>query len=97
MLTAFAVCGQVRGYHVVVGPATSLPANSQTFTAASCPVNSVAIGGGGFASTSSVGVNLNETGPDGTSGEWLSYINNASGATFIGSTVAVCAAPPLVN
>jgi hypothetical protein len=95
-LTAFAVCGQVRGYHVQVGPATSLPANDQTRTDVECPTNLVAIGGGAFASTNSVGVNINETAFD-SDQSWLSYINNASGVDFVGSSVAVCAAPPLVN
>jgi hypothetical protein len=96
MLTAFAVCGQVHGYHVVVGPATNLPANDQTFTAAECPSNLVAIGGGGFASTSSVGVNLNETAPA-SDQEWKSFINNVSGVDFTGSSIAVCAAPPVID
>jgi hypothetical protein len=92
MLTPFAICAQVPGYHVVVGPTQALGPNTQTFTTADCPSGLIAIGGGGFAGTSSVGVNLNETAPGQTSDEWVTYINNASGVTFTGSAVAVCAA-----
>ena len=91
-LTPFAICGQVPGYHVSVGPAQNLMAQTEVFTTADCPSGLIAIGGGGFASTSSVGVNLNETAPGETNNEWVSYINNDSGVNFTGSTVAVCAA-----
>lgn len=92
MVTPFAICGQVPGYHVVVGPAGNLTAQTEVLTTADCPSGLIAIGGGAFASTSSVGVNINETGPGESDNEWISFINNDSGVNFTGSSVAVCAA-----
>jgi hypothetical protein len=91
-LTPFAICGQVPGYQVVIGPAQNLMAEEDVLTTADCPSGLIPISGGGFASTSSVGVNLNETAPGETAGEWISFFNNDSGVNFTGSSVAVCAA-----
>ena len=90
-LTTFAVCGQVSGYHVFIGPAQNLMAQTQTFSTADCPSGLIAIGGGAFVSTSSVGVNINETAPGVSDFEWVSYLNNDSGVNFTGSSVAICA------
>jgi hypothetical protein len=92
-ITPFAICGQVPGYHVAIGPAGNIMAQTELFLTADCPPGLIAIGGGAFASTSSVGVNINETAPSTASNfEWVSYINNDSGVNFTGSSVAVCAA-----
>lgn len=91
-VTPFAICGSVPRYHVVIGPAQTLRAGTQTETIADCPPNLVPIGGGGFASTSSVGVNINETAFGGLMNDWINFVNNNSGVDFTGSSVVICAA-----
>jgi hypothetical protein len=88
-VTAFAVCGKLGGYTVAFGNSVLDPPNSQTLSFATCPAPTVPIGAGAFSSSSSVGVNINAIGPNGSTID--SFMNNASGVSFFSATDAICA------
>ena len=88
-LTAVAVCGKLKGYRVVTGPAFTVAANSQKGGSAVCPAPTVPVGGGVFTSSKSVGVNVEGSIPSGD--RWDSFMNNNSGVAVTASAVAVCA------
>jgi len=88
-LTAVAVCGKLKGYRVVTGPAFTVAANGQKGGSAVCPAPTVPVGGGVFTSSKSVGVNVEGSIPSGD--RWDSFMNNNSGVAVTASAVAVCA------
>jgi hypothetical protein len=88
-INAFAICGKLRGYATVVGATVLNPANSQTFSFASCPPGSVVIGGGVNTSAINGGANVNSSIVG--AGEWDSYENNDTPANFFELTEVECA------
>src|SRR5262249_23820448 len=82
IVTAFAVCGKVKGYQLVTGTTQTIAASSQGVAFADCPAPKVPIGGGVTSNTTSVGVNVNTTNTEDPASEWESFINNASGFDF---------------
>jgi hypothetical protein len=90
-VTAFAVCGHVRGWQLV-GEPFSVAANSQAAGGAACPAPKVPLGGGVLSSSTSVGVNINSTVPQAAPfNEWAAWMNNASGVDTAAATFVVCA------
>jgi hypothetical protein len=89
-LTAFAVCGKLKGY-VVVDPGFDLPvaANQQSDVTVTCPDSTLTISGGVRVNATSVGVNVNATWIDGRN--WNSLINNFSALNLTARPFAVCA------
>jgi len=91
-MTAFAVCGKEAGYNVQASPATDNPAGTETGVTTVCPVGTVPIGGGAYATSSDLLVNINATVPDWASaGNWTSWINNSGVADNTMIAYAVCA------
>jgi hypothetical protein len=86
---AVAVCGMVPGYSVAIGSAVINHAQTHTLSFATCPAQTVAIGGGAGSNSPSVGVNIGGMGLAGS--EFDSFMNNASGVDFLSSTFAICA------
>jgi hypothetical protein len=91
IVTAFAVCGKIRGYELVTGTTQTISANTQGLAFADCPALKVPIGGGVFSNSSSLGVNINTTNTEDPVSEWESFINNASGIDTTATPFAVCA------
>ena len=89
ILTAFAVCGKVKGYQLVTGTTQTISAFSQGPAFADCPAPTVPIGGGVTSSSTSVAVNINTTNTEDPVSEWESFINNASGVDFTATPYAV--------
>jgi hypothetical protein len=89
-LTAFAICGKLKGYRVVIGTTVPNPPGTQTFATASCPAPSVPIGGGVQNLQALLSVNVNTTFPVGNG--WNVDVNNASPAGPNTATVAVICA-----
>jgi hypothetical protein len=73
-LSAFAVCGKLRGYQLVFG-FTSLLDVGQRAVTNTCFAPRVPISGGAFVDSASTLVSLNATVAAGTTG-WTSFINN---------------------
>jgi hypothetical protein len=87
-LTAFAVCGKLRGYQLVFG-FTSLLDVGQSAVTNTCFAPRVPISGGAFVDSTSTLVSLNSTVAAGAG--WTSWINNASGAGVNVEPMVVCA------
>jgi hypothetical protein len=86
---AYAICGKVRGYHVILGPTTANNNNTQTGSTATCDFGAP-IGGGAFSGSGSTHVSINTSYPSGNG--WTAYMNNNnSGATNFFRTYVVCA------
>jgi hypothetical protein len=83
------VCGKLAGYTVVFGSGVVNPADSSTFSSASCPAPTVPIGGGAASDAFSIGVNVGGMAVSGSG--FVSFMHNASGVDFISSTDALCA------
>jgi hypothetical protein len=88
--SAFAVCGRLAGYAVVIGRGHDNPAGSQTLTSARCPRGTVAIGGGASSTATSVRVNLGTMGPNGRR-SFQSAMDNASSSDARSLTDGICA------
>jgi hypothetical protein len=91
IVTAFAVCGKVKGYQLVTGTTQTISAFSQGLAFADCPAPKVPIGGGVVSNSTSVAVDINSTNTEDPVSEWESFINNASGVDFTATPYAVCA------
>jgi hypothetical protein len=91
VVTAFAVCGKIKGYQLVTGTTQTISAFSQGLAFADCPAPKVPIGGGVTSNSTSVAVNINTTNTEDPVSEWESFINNASGVDFTATPYAVCA------
>jgi len=87
-LTAFAVCGTIRGYQLVFG-FTSLLDVGQTPVTNTCFAPRVPLSGGAFIDSTSTLVSLNSTVAAGTG--WTSWVNNATGAGVNVEPIVVCA------
>jgi hypothetical protein len=70
-------------------PLTTTPANQQSASFADCPSPSLPIGGGVFAQSGSVGVNVNTTNANGS--QWESFISNTTALDVQEDTIAICA------
>jgi hypothetical protein len=88
-ISAFAVCGRLRGYRVVEGTSILVPADSQAESAAGCPRRSFVIGGGTSSISDSLGENLNSSTVDIHS--WISFVNNLTSVSVPASTTVICA------
>jgi hypothetical protein len=88
-VTAYAVCGHLAGYAMVVGNPAANPAGSQTLAAVGCPVGKEPIGGGGLSSSGSISVDLNSTAPNGNT--WNVYEDNNSATNALITAFAICA------
>jgi len=88
-LYVYAVCAKKpKKYSVRVGSATDNPSDSTTFVKSTACAKGVIIGGG-LISDSILGVDINETAPDGT--KWESFENNASGDDNSITPYGICA------
>jgi hypothetical protein len=86
-LTAFAVCGKLKGYTIVAGDPFGVRSGTQTHVLAQCPAPTVPIGGGFGGSF--VGT-INSLFP--ADDTWEAFVNNSSGVNgTVGFAVAVCA------
>jgi hypothetical protein len=88
-LSAFAVCGKLKGYQLVFG-FTSLLDVGQTPVTNDCFAPRVPISGGAFVDSTSTLVSLNSTVAATTTG-WTSWINNGSGFGVNVEPVVICA------
>jgi hypothetical protein len=88
-ISAFAICGRIRGYLVVGGPVVSVPAHTQVPSQARCPAGSVAIGGGTIGNSGSIDVSVNSSIID--DNDWDSEVNNGTDAAISESTTVICA------
>jgi hypothetical protein len=91
IVTAFAVCGKIKGYQLVTGTTQTISAFSQGLAFADCPAPKVPIGGGVDSNTASVGVNINTTNTEDPVSEWESFINDAAGIDVAATPYAICA------
>src|SRR5262249_18679833 len=85
-IVAWAVCGKLKGYHVVIGASVANPAGQQTLVHISCGVG-VPISGGALSDSPSTAVNLNTSYPSGDG--WTVFENNASGSITAFTPVVV--------
>jgi hypothetical protein len=89
-ITAFAVCGNPHGYRVVKGGQFTVGAGTRLGSQATCPAPTVVVGGGAFAASSSLQVNVAGTIPGGRT-TWQSFIANASASPITATPEAICA------
>jgi hypothetical protein len=87
-LTAFAVCGKLKGYQLVFG-FTTLLGSGQSQVTNTCFAPRVPISGGVLVDSTSTQVNLNSTAPAGTG--WTNWVNNASDFGVDVQPLVVCA------
>src|SRR4051794_5297901 len=89
-VTAFAVCGHVRGSRLVSRPVSVL-SPGLTLGGVTCPGTKVPLGGGAFTSSTSLAVKLYSTFP--TNDSWDVDLRNETGdgATVLWQPFAVCA------
>jgi hypothetical protein len=90
-VTAFAVCGSIKGYFVAHGPVVSIPGQSFKVAAAHCPVGQVPLSGGVVFQTTSVAADVSLS-SFGVSHNWVSYADNIGATPFKASSTVVCAA-----
>jgi hypothetical protein len=88
-VSAFAICGRVKGYLVVGSRGVTVPPQMQVPDQARCPTGSVAIGGGSIGSVHNLGVSVNSSFVDGN--DWDSEVNNGTDAPAEESTTVICA------
>ncbi len=93
----FAVCAPpFEGYAQVAAASTANPAGQQTDATASCPAGTDVLGGGGQASSSAVGVDINSSFPTGlstTTPGWQANMNNGGPLSQSFTVYAICANP----
>jgi hypothetical protein len=89
--TVWAICRTTKpsGYALVSSVAVANPAGAQTLNSVNCPGATVPLSGGGFTSTGSTAVNMNDSAPDGQG--WNVHQNNASTEDTDAQVDAVCA------
>ena len=68
--------------------------DSQGGVSAPCPAGTVVMGGGAFASSSSVGANINSSYPVTDGSAWNAYESNTSGGSDTLTSYAICAKRP---
>jgi hypothetical protein len=88
-LSAFVVCGKLRGYQLVFG-FTSLLDVGQTAVTNTCFAPRVPLSGGAFVDSTSTLVTLNSTAAAGST-DWTSWINNGSAFGVNVEPFVVCA------
>jgi hypothetical protein len=81
-----------KGYVVVRSGPLNANAGTQTRGTVACPAGTVPFGGGAFAGSTALTVNINSSIPVGNS--WLADINNGSGSATTFNVYAVCAKAP---
>jgi hypothetical protein len=91
LVTNYAVCGSAKGWVVVQGAAVDNPPGQQSGIHTSCPAGLVVVGGGVYATSTSLQVNINSTFPFASATAWSVSENNASTSdeTFTPSVVCV--------
>jgi hypothetical protein len=87
-IRGYAVCGKLRGYHVVIGDLAFNAAGTQTGATASCGTG-YPVGGGAFTGSGSTAVAINTSYP--VNGGWKTYMNNGSDQGAFFRTYVVCA------
>jgi hypothetical protein len=71
-----------------------VPNGTQRGVSAPCPTGTVVMGGGAFASSGSLGANLNASYPLTDGSAWNAYESNTSGGTDTLTSYAICAKRP---
>jgi hypothetical protein len=89
MANAFAICGSVPKYRVIVAAVHNVPAQSQVLVKATCPAPTVVMGGGAISGSLSVAVNLALSSMD-EGFDWFAGINNTSDQSTGAAAVVVC-------
>jgi len=90
--TVYAVCAKKpKKYVIEEGPAAS-PAGDQTPVSATCPAQTVVLGGGTYVNALGPLFGINSSFPAGN--QWISDINNSSGVTVTVATDAICGKRP---
>jgi hypothetical protein len=85
----YAICGHPRFYRVVKGASFAIGAGSRLGSQGSCPAPFVVSGGGVFAASSDLGVNVAGTEPIGRT-IWGSFVANDSAFGVTATPEAVC-------
>jgi hypothetical protein len=83
----------LRGYSVQ-SAIVSVPNGNQQGEYAYCPTGTVVVGGGAFASSGSLGANINTSAPLSDGSAWEGYESNTTGATDDLTVYAICAKKP---
>lgn len=98
----YAVCAdKVKGYRIAEGATVDDPSNDESTATVNCPSGTVVLGGGGYSSSASTYVSVNDTypnaGPPGSTAnftEWIFENNNLSASDASTTAYAVCAKKP---
>jgi hypothetical protein len=88
-LTAYAICGKVKGHTIVIGPTFVGGPGTQTRVSATCPAPTVPIGGGVQSLSTSLAVNVNSSFL--ATGAWFADVNNASALGNPETVGVICA------
>jgi len=90
LLTAFAVCGKLKGYGITSEVLNPL-AFGETISGNSCPAHTVPLSGGAFTRSTGLGVTLGATFLN--LGGWTDYLVNTApdGAGAVEQAFVVCA------
>jgi hypothetical protein len=89
----YAICAKAPlSYQVVVSPAPTNPAFSQTTASVACPIGTTVLGGGGYSFSGSTAVNINTTLPAGNG--WRTDMNNGTASDTALETYAICGHKP---
>lgn len=90
--TVYAVCATPKSGYAVVSHAVANPAAAQTEATVFCPTGDKVLGGGAFAGSTPLDVNLNESEPFARSSAygWAVFQNNPSATAEVVQVYAVC-------
>lgn len=84
---------KLSGYSIQTA-SVSVPNDTQVGASAACPTGTVVMGGGAFASSSSVGANINSSYPLTDGSAWNAYEGNTTGSADTLTAYAICAKQP---